>query len=154
MNYRYFILIILLFNCFLGAHAEQTATPVAAVEQQKEQSSKLSQALADRAEKRWRALLRKDWKTAFEYFSPSYREVYELETFTDQFGRVTWLNFKIHDTAVHEQENNALIGKATVEIFFYVFIPGNPKPIVSSSLMNERWLYKDDQWWFVAVEEG
>ena len=149
----------LLFGCVAvgvaGQTAGQTDNPIVA--SAPSASSNLEEELKTRAESRWSALIERDWETAFQFYSPAYRSVYGIDTFLAQFGdQVSWIGATVDAVNIKTapgadaSTTKAPVAEVMVTIFFTVPFGSPEKPIISSNLITERWLRKDDQWWYVS----
>ena len=101
---------------------------------------------SERAEKRWNALINKDWKTAYSFETPSYRKTYTVEDYRGSFGSaVTWKSVNI--ISAKKIEKNITDVKLELTVFFAG--QGAAKGMNIPSIFTERWLYNEDNWWHV-----
>ncbi len=101
---------------------------------------------SERAEKRWNALINKDWKTAYSFETPGYRKTYTVEDYRGSFGSaVTWKSVNI--ISAQETEKNITDVKLELTVFFMG--QGAAKGMNIPSMFTERWLYNEGNWWHV-----
>jgi predicted small secreted protein len=101
---------------------------------------------SERAEKRWNALINKDWKTAYSFETPAYRKTYTVEDYRGSFGSaVTWKSVNIISTEKTEKN----ITDVTLELTVFFTGQGSAKGMNIPSMFTERWLYNEDNWWHV-----
>ena len=99
-----------------------------------------------RAVERWNALIKKDWKTAYSFETPAFRKNYSFEQFKDRYGNmVTWKKIKFLRT---EQINENLV-KVTLDLTILFHPPGGGEMLMPGAI-KERWLFSEDQWWYIA----
>ena len=104
-------------------------------------------ALQQRAQARWDALLAGDYATAYTYLSPGYRSGVTATDFEIGFRsrRVQYLSAEYRD-------NNCNETACTVRIMlgYKVVRPMEGVPEwKSSSVVEERWIYSEGEWWFL-----
>lgn len=100
--------------------------------------------VTERAVERWNSLIKKDWKTAYSFESPSYRSTYSVEDFQKSYGNaVTWKSITPKSATLVSNEiidvSLTLMSSFTDEGFDTVI----PTPI------KERWKFSDKQWWHI-----
>ena len=105
-------------------------------------SASATEIVLDRAQSRWNALLRRDWKTAYGYLTSGYRQVVSADRYGGQFtGPMHWDGAKA--TGAECDEKRCVV---TVEISFRLLLPGHMDR-VSSTFVEETWLLEDGQWY-------
>jgi hypothetical protein len=94
-----------------------------------------------RAQDRWKALLKRDWATAYEYVTPAYRALVPLDRYGNQFsGPVQWEGATAKSAKCEEKRCEVV-----VEIVFRTLLPGH-RDRVSSTHIQETWVLEDGQW--------
>jgi hypothetical protein len=133
-------------------HQESLAASSPSTEASVQEGQKgLEQALEERVNARWAALMKHDFAAAYEFQTPAYREVYTVTTFTQQFG--TWANWTKATVAKiimqpSLEESNLLTAEVVVNIHYIVPFPSMDDPTPASTSVNERWLRKEGEWWY------
>jgi hypothetical protein len=96
----------------------------------------------ERAQARWNALVERDWKTAYPFLIPAYREIVPLKRYGNQFtGPMQWEGAKVHDAKCEETRCTVI-----VEVTFRLLLKGHTDR-VSSTFMDEVWVLEDGQWY-------
>lgn len=102
------------------------------------------QALRQRVQGRWNALIQKDYAAAYPFELPVYRSAYSQEQYRSEFGDdIAWERVEI-DRLLFEGDDVATVflkmwyrpAKHVVE----------QMPLVNAS-MTEKWIRLEDQWW-------
>ncbi|MEZ5582920.1 MAG: hypothetical protein R3F37_09255 [Candidatus Competibacteraceae bacterium] len=112
----------------------------------------LEQALEERVSARWAALIKRDFAVAYEFQTPAYREVYSIEAFNQQFGAAAkWTQATVEKITMQtsSEESNLLTADVVVNIHYTVPFPSAENPTQTSGFVNERWLRKEGQWWYL-----
>lgn len=105
--------------------------------------------LKQRATARWDALIRKDFKAAYAFNSPSYRELYSLDSFRSRFGqKVAWRRIEVVD-AVLKGEDAATVG---LYLYFGYSHPQAEKTFEMKTYIQETWVRVDGQWWYLLKD--
>jgi len=101
--------------------------------------------LEQRATARWDALIRKDFKAAYAFNSPSYRGLYSLDSFRSRFGqKVAWRRIEVVDVEF-KGEDAADVG---INLFFGYPHPQAEKILEMKTYIQEPWVRVDGQWWY------
>jgi hypothetical protein len=104
-------------------------------------------AIEQRAQARWEALLARDYAAAYQYLSPGYRSTTSATDF--EIGirarRVQYLSAEYQG---HSCEEAACTVQIIVGYRVVRPVAGLPE-WKSSSLVEERWIESDGQWWFL-----
>ena len=101
------------------------------------------------AEKRQAALLKHDFKTAYQYMSPGYRQLNSLEQFADNYAGVySWVSSDVLDASCEED-----ICKVNVEVVVDLGLMQNTRAPAAEKVLvprvnQETWLNLDNKWWF------
>ena len=107
-----------------------------------------SEALVDRAQDRWAALLANDYEKAFSYYSPGYRSTRTAINFAVAIKarRVQW-------QSAEYREHNCLENSCTFQ-FEVGYKVSKPVPGLDAyeytSRVEEKWVKTEGQWWYVA----
>jgi hypothetical protein len=103
-------------------------------------------ALAERVTERWRALIARDFASAYAFSSPSYRALFDYPHFARQFGKdVVWKSIQLGPIE-HPGEGAAKVG---VTIYFLTFTSPTADPYEMSTYIVESWVFAEDQWWYL-----
>lgn len=98
-----------------------------------------------RAIAKWQALIEYDWKKAYSFSSPSYKENYSISEFRGSFGQaVLWKEIKHNST---KMINEQLVDVSLTLIFEY---SGGSTAMDLSSKIIERWQLINNRWWYVG----
>jgi hypothetical protein len=96
----------------------------------------------ERAQARWSALVERDWKTAYAFLTPAYREVVPLKRYSDQFGGpLRWESAKPAGAKCEEKRCTV-----SVEIVFRMMLPGHMDR-VDKTHIDEVWVLEAGQWY-------
>lgn len=107
---------------------------------------KAEERLKRRAQERWAALIDRDFVAAYEYATPSFREIYGAGDFALRYGRdITWLGAEVvkieprspTSAAVHVRVHYEIVEKPTMRDF------------KMHSIVEEPWIRVNEDWWFV-----
>jgi hypothetical protein len=106
----------------------------------------LQQQIKERAQARWAALIKGNWRAAYEFEAPGYRKVTSFEKYRGQFsGTVQWHSAKVTKVTI---ESGGQAAKVLL-ILDYTAIDPLGRPLQTRSGLNERWVHSDGDWWFV-----
>jgi hypothetical protein len=106
--------------------------------------------IKQRAQARWDAVLAGDWDSAYSYYSPGYRSSTSRVDFeiAMRLRKVRW-------TSAEVQESSCTADACTLDTKLGYRI-ASPVPGVNewknSTVVAERWVRTDGQWWFVPEE--
>lgn len=102
------------------------------------------QAVQQRAQARWQALLAGDIAKSYTYMAPSYRAVVDFERYSGRIGGAAkWLDAEV--VRVHcESEEKCT---ARLKITAQPLMPATTKRSPISTGVDETWLLEDGQWW-------
>jgi len=103
--------------------------------------------IPERAQARWDALLAKNYAGAYAYATPGYRSSNSLTDF-----EIAVRSRRVQYTAAEYQEHRCEDAACTVKISvdYRVVRPVAGVPEwKSSSVIEERWVYSDGEWWFL-----
>ena len=100
---------------------------------------KPEEAVRERAQARWDALLKGDVKTAYDYFSPGTRAVMDYKSYEGSIRRGFWKTAKVDSvTCPSAQRCEA---EETIEYEFQGRRTKTP--------LTETWIEEDGKWWLV-----
>jgi len=103
--------------------------------------------VSQRAGARWQALIKQDYDAAYQYLSPGERSLTSLELYKKRsFGRA--LSWQSADVAAVACESD--VCSVDIRVSYVYF--GQMKEMMgqsTESLLHERWLQVDGQWWFM-----
>lgn len=105
------------------------------------------------AEKRQAALLAHDFKKAYKYTSPGYRELHTVENFmSDYAGVYSWKSSDVL-TATCDDDVCQVNVKVLVDIGLMqsAVAPGEERVLVPR-VNRETWLKLDNKWWFSSSQ--
>lgn len=104
--------------------------------------------VAERAAARWSALVAREFETAWNYYTPGFREQMPAADFAAEMARrpVKWTDSEILDTACAENEPKCVV-RARVAYEAPPILPG-VGTLSSRSTVTETWLQIGDQWWY------
>jgi hypothetical protein len=105
--------------------------------------TKPEDAVTQRANARWQALLKGDMAKAYTYSTPGFRAVVDIEGFKGRTGIAgRWLGAQVTSVSCDTPERC----KAVIKLEFSTLIPGFSKDRMSTHI-DETWLLEDGQWW-------
>lgn len=101
------------------------------------------QAVKERAQARWEALIKRDFDKAYTYLEPSYRALNSAEAYGNGRGTIaSWTAAEVLDVTCPDAD------KCTTKVRINVNAPGMPKGLRDiNTVVNETWLREDGQWW-------
>ena len=101
--------------------------------------------LTDRVVTRWRAMIARDFPRAYEFETPGYRQTHTVEQHANRFGRhAVW-----RDAEVYKLNIEGDIAKVTVFVK-HTFAGPDGNPEEGATYVDETWLRKNGQWWYVS----
>ena len=106
--------------------------------------SEQDKALADRVEERWKAMVERDFKSAYSFALPSFRQATTLEQFSNRFGKaVAWRKAQVRGIRYDSPE----IARVKIALETELTTPWGGKPEVRVTRIDETWLKRDGIWW-------
>lgn len=100
------------------------------------------EAVRERAQARWNALIAGEWSKAYRYMAPSYRALVEEKRYANQFGSgAAWVGAEVVKVACSDDRC-----AATLKVRFRPMIGGRPGEVIDTHL-DETWIREDGQWW-------
>jgi len=101
--------------------------------------------VAQRAEQRWAALIKRDFAAAYAYNQPAFRDAVPLETYQKGFGAAAqWKSSKVNKVTC-QPERCIVNTRLTVTNLIPIFAKRIPE-ITSDT--EEVWIRDEGQWWF------
>ena len=105
--------------------------------------TKPEDAVTQRANARWQALLKGDMAKAYTYSSSGFKAVVNLEGFKSRTGIAgRWHAAQVVNVTCDTPERC----KAVIKLEFSALIPGRAKDRITTHI-DETWLLEDGQWW-------
>ena len=96
-------------------------------------------ALLERAQSRWDAMIRGDFKSAYEFLSPGSRQVHSYESFVGRLNPGFWKEAKVKRAECSQPDVCEVVEDVT-----YVFQGSR-----ITTPLREIWTRSDGQWWYV-----
>jgi hypothetical protein len=106
-------------------------------------------ALRQRVQSRWAAMINNDFHRAYEFCSPAYRALYTAKQYVSRYGspRLSWDRVEV--LTMHPVD--AETAKVKIKVFANVFVPESKKPVPAATVFAESWVRADGQWWYVPA---
>ena len=105
--------------------------------------TKPEDAVTQRANERWQALIKGDMAKAYTYSTPGFRAVVDLEGFRGRTGIAgRWYDAQVVNVTCDTADRC----KASIKLVFGTLIPGFSKDRMTTHI-DETWLLEDGQWW-------
>jgi hypothetical protein len=97
------------------------------------------------AQKRWDALIKGDFDSAYGYFQPAYRAAVSLEDYKNRFGSAgQWKETQIYKTECEAERCTVRIKLTTINR-----MPGFAKSIPEiTGYFDETWIRDEGRWWY------
>lgn len=96
-----------------------------------------------RAEDRWNFLVKGDFKKAYQYLQPGYKGLRNSDYYSQSIGKIgRWTESKIIDVRCNES-----VQKCEVKVKVNVDLHISAKPISTSTVLEEVWIYEENNWW-------
>ena len=110
--------------------------------------------LRERVDSRWANIKSRNFDTVYTYFSPVYRKINTLESYRRKTGSVVdWTSVEINDVTISEN-----VASITINASYRLALPSGMSLGKSvgevSKRIDERWIFKENQWWYVPKETG
>jgi hypothetical protein len=105
--------------------------------------SKPEDAVTQRANQRWEALIKGDIDQAYAYNAPGFRAVVDKAGFRSRTGIAgRWHSAQVANVTCDTETRC----KAVIKLEFSTLIPGHSKDRMTTHI-DETWLLEDGQWW-------
>lgn len=115
------------------------------------QSTK-EQIVSQRALERWQAMIAMDWEKAYGYFSQGSRELKSLAVFTNHMQTAPMLRKSV---AVKKVQCEEEVCDVSIELtYIYMGSMDAMRGQETASILKEKWLFLDNNWWYVDVAPG
>ena len=95
----------------------------------------------ERAQARWDALVRGDFKAAYGYLSPASRSVTSEESYINGLGRNFWKAAQVKKVACPTEKTCDV--DVSIEYEF--------KGMRTRTPLRETWIREDSEWWYVKL---
>ena len=109
-----------------------------------------AEVVQERAQARWEAMVARDFQTAWEYYTPGYREQMTAAAFEGEMARrpVKWTAAEVFEVDCAGDEPRCEV-RVRVEYQVQAAVPG-VGTLRSKSGVTEIWLQIDGKWWYSA----
>ncbi len=108
-------------------------------------------ALEERARQRWATLETRDFSATWEFNSPAYRAVFPRELYIQRFSyAVEW---ELTEIEVLHYDRHAAVASVVARVMSKPTKQTSSASVAigaTASVIRERWIYADGQWWFSA----
>ncbi len=108
-----------------------------------------SQSLEERVMARWAYMIERDFESAWEYYSPGFRQMTPQQDFARDMGRrpVRWRSAELAWIECDRAERC----EARVDVIFQALgAPAGQSQMRVPQRLTETWILSDGQWWFSA----
>lgn len=104
--------------------------------------------VTERAQARWDALVARDYREAWSYLTPGYRETLEDFDYAAEMARrpIQWTSAEVFLVECNDEKNRCQV-RTRIEYSVPPVMPG-VGTITSRSGSDETWLQIDGQWWY------
>jgi uncharacterized protein YchJ len=104
--------------------------------------------VAQLAQQRWDALIKRDFDAAYDYAQPGFRAAVPRESYKNRFGSAgQWKAAQIHSVTCEAERCIARIYLTTA-----VMVPTFARDIPeTSTYFNETWVRDEGRWWYVEA---
>lgn len=103
--------------------------------------------LKERAEARWAALIKHDFASAYDYLSPDFRAVVTLQQYKGRIGSVVdWQLARAKNVSY----DDPTVASVMMEVTYRFRMPSTGGEIESTKFLDEKWLFKDGNWWYTS----
>ncbi|MCK7594583.1 hypothetical protein [Pseudomarimonas salicorniae] len=111
--------------------------------------------IADRAAKRWEAVLAGDWSKAYTYFTPGYRKVVDAKSYeASALARnVKWTGARVTEVRCDAELPDRCVAFVSVDYQIIGGVRGVPE-LASTQLLRESWLKEDGNWYHLPRRAG
>jgi len=105
-------------------------------------SPKPEDAVRQRAQARWDALLAGEWGKAYRYMAPSYRALVEEKRYVNQFGGgAGWVSAEVVNVTCEEDRCTV-----RMQVAFRPVLGARVGNVATTSF-DETWIREEGQWW-------
>lgn len=105
------------------------------------------ESLADRVDTKWQALTKGDYRTAYAFYSPGYRQTVTYEAFLrGMLSRtIRWTGAQVDDVSDCDES----VCKVRVAVFYSTKAPTGGGAWNADKVLYENWIKSGDNWYFV-----
>lgn len=108
-------------------------------------------ALEERARERWATLEARDFSSTWEFNSPAYKAVFPRELYVQRFSyAVEW---ELTEIEVLNYDRQAAVASVVARVMSKPTKQTSSASVAigaTASIIRERWIYADGEWWFSA----
>jgi len=126
--------------------ADMSAMQAPAWQPSKDQEAQLKQ----RVEERWGAVIKRDFKTAYEYETPEFKKAHTAQQYAGQFGSAIDWHLATVKSIGYDRPDEADV---VIAIDYSFDLPGGDQPARTTGDLHETWLFADGQWWRRGIEQ-
>lgn len=101
-----------------------------------------------RVQSRWQAMIDEDLERAYSFASPAYRQAYSLQDFVGLYGSQVQRT-KVSVDAVEILGTQPPTANVELTLYFQFVMESGQAPIETGSLVKEKWIKIDGNWWRV-----
>ena len=105
--------------------------------------------LEQRARERFQALAARDFDTAWEYMTPSYRAIFPKQLYAKKFSYAVEL--QLTGVEVVNYDSDAAVASVVVRVMSKPTKQTSTASMLigaTPSSLGEKWIFSQDQWWF------
>ncbi|WP_376692648.1 hypothetical protein [Wenzhouxiangella sp. EGI_FJ10409] len=118
--------------------------------QQEAEQRPAPEVVKERAQARWDALVDEEFATAWDYYTPGFRQMAPRDDFEADMGArpVQWNAASVISVECQEEDSKC---EVLTEVTYQP--SGGPKELQSVEVtrdLREEWLFMDGQWWYSA----
>jgi hypothetical protein len=97
------------------------------------------------AQKRWEALIKRDFNAAYEYLQPGYRAVRSADAYKNSFGSAgQWLSAEVNAATCEPERCTVKVRLVTKN-----FAPQTMRSLPQiTTVVDETWVRDEGNWWF------
>jgi hypothetical protein len=100
--------------------------------------------LRERVQARWDAVIKGEIDKAYGFETPEYRKAHAEEDYRAAIGRrVTWHVATLKDLRYDRTD----AAEAIIALDYSFALPGSDEMARTTSIISDRWVYSEDQWW-------
>ncbi|NEZ04583.1 nuclear transport factor 2 family protein [Wenzhouxiangella sp. XN201] len=107
------------------------------------------QSVEERAQARWDLMVERDFESAWEYYSPGFRETGEQDDFAEDMQNrpVRWRDARVLVASCEEEDICIVEAEVTYQP---VGGPSEVSGMKMTRILKERWIRLDGQWWYTT----
>jgi len=107
--------------------------------------------LLERAEARWRALVERDWDTAYQYASPAYRDVISQSMYRWKFSYM--VEWELTSVDFVHYDARAAVASVAIGVMSRPVKQTSAASVAIGTVPTrvvEQWILVDGEWWYSA----